>query len=103
AVTDLEPFLGAAGHMLLVNAVLTEALHVHPEEQSGASSTVTFLPLLPAAGVYKLWVQFQRRGRILTVPFVIGVADRGERQSKYVPSGFQDAGHARTGLARMSG
>lgn len=28
----------------------------------------------PRAGIYKLWAQFQRRGRVISVPFVVNVA-----------------------------
>jgi Heavy metal binding domain len=73
-VSDLEPFLGAPGHMLLVNADLTEADHVHPEEPATRGPVVTFQPLMPASGTYKLWFQFQRHGSVTTVPFVISVA-----------------------------
>jgi hypothetical protein len=72
-VADLEPFLGAAGHMLVVNADLTEASHAHPEEQASRGPSVSFHPRMPAAGLYKLWVQFQRQGRVITVPFVVSV------------------------------
>ena len=41
-VTDLEPFLGAPGHMLLVNANLTDANHVHPEEPTTTGPVITF-------------------------------------------------------------
>jgi hypothetical protein len=75
-VTDLEPFLGAPGHMLLVNADLTEADHAHPEEATTTGPTITFQPLVPAAGRYKLWLQFQRRGVVATIPFVVSVEAR---------------------------
>ncbi len=75
-VTDLEPFLGAPGHMLIVNADLTEADHVHPEEPTARGTSITFQPLLPAGGFYRLWLQFQRKGVVNTVPFVISVAER---------------------------
>jgi len=74
AVSDLEPFLGAPGHMLIVNADLTETDHVHPEEPATRGPVITFQPLLPAPGTYKLWLQFQRRGVVTTVPFVFVVA-----------------------------
>ena len=74
-VGDLEPFLGAPGHMLIVNADLTEADHVHPEEPVSHGPSITFQPLLPAGGFYKLWLQFQRRGEVTTVPFVVSVED----------------------------
>jgi hypothetical protein len=75
-VTDLEPFLGAPGHMLIVNADLTEADHVHPEEPIAHGPLITFQPLLPAGGFYKLWLQFQRKGVVTTVPFVVSAEDR---------------------------
>jgi hypothetical protein len=74
-VTDLEPFLGAPGHMLIVNADITEADHVHPEEPASRGPSITFQPLLPAGGLYKLWVQFQRAGVVATVPFVVVVEE----------------------------
>ena len=48
-VTDLEPFLGAPGHMLVVNADLTEAIHAHPEER-GDTRAVGLLPAAHAGG-----------------------------------------------------
>ena len=75
-VTDLEPFLGAPGHMLIVNPDLTEADHVHPDEPTARGPTITFQPVFPAGGFYKLWLQFQRRGVVTTVPFVVSVAER---------------------------
>jgi len=74
-VSDLEPFLGAAGHMLVVNADLTEAHHAHPEEQAARGPVVEFQPRMPAAGLYKLWVQFQRKGQVITVPFAVPVRE----------------------------
>lgn len=73
-ISDLEPFLGAPGHVLLVSADLTESNHVHPEEPATRGPVITFQPTMPAAGVYKLWLQFQRAGVVGTVPFVISVS-----------------------------
>lgn len=70
-ITDLEPYLGAAAHMLLVRSDLTDAVHAHPEETEGDGSVISFHPLVPAAGDYKLWLQIQRRGQVITVPFVL--------------------------------
>lgn len=69
AVADLEPFLGAPAHMLLVRTDLGDAVHGHPEELVTRGPTVTFHPLVPADGAYKLWIQVQRGGRVITVPF----------------------------------
>jgi hypothetical protein len=70
-VTDLEPYLGAPAHMLLVRADLTDAVHAHPEEIATGGPVVSFHPLVPAPGDYKLWVQFQRAGRVISVPFLL--------------------------------
>lgn len=78
-VADLEPFLGAPAHMLIVNAELTESIHVHPEGppagpgESARGPVISFRPRMPAPGLYKLWVQFQRKGRVITVPFILAV------------------------------
>lgn len=73
-VRDLEPYLGATGHLLLVNPALTSALHGHPAGAQTAGPEILFDPVLPKPGMYKLWLQVQRKGRVVTVPFVIEVA-----------------------------
>jgi len=71
--TDLEPYLGAAGHLLAVNQDLTAAMHAHPEGVVTGGPLVTFTTVFPAPGRYKMWAQFQRRGVVVTAPFVIEV------------------------------
>jgi Heavy metal binding domain len=73
--TDLEPYLGATGHLLAVSADLGVAFHSHPvaEVSSAAGPTVVFQVLFPRAGMYRLWLQVQRHGRVLTVPFTVPV------------------------------
>lgn len=71
-ITDLEPYLGASAHLLVVPADLTEAIHGHPTDD-GRGPAIAFDPLVPRPGVYKLWVQFQRAGRVTTAAFVIEV------------------------------
>ena len=71
-VTDLEPYLGASAHLLIVPADLTEAIHGHPT-QAGQGPTLAVAPLIPRPGSYKLWIQFQRGGRVATASFVIHV------------------------------
>jgi hypothetical protein len=71
AVTDLQGFLGAPAHMLVVRADLGDAIHGHPEETGTGGPTITFHPLIPAEGVYKIWVQVQRGGKVVTAPFLV--------------------------------
>jgi uncharacterized membrane protein len=74
-VTDLEPFLGAGGHCVILSEDTQSYLHSHPLETTGDrfGPTVTFHTLFPRPGRYKLWVQFQRQGRPLTFDFTIQV------------------------------
>jgi hypothetical protein len=74
-IADLEPFLGAAGHMLMTNSTLTDAVHGHPEETGTHTSFITFKPVMPPPGVAKLWIQFQRNGKVTTASFVIDVVE----------------------------
>lgn len=71
-VTDLEPYLGASAHLLIVPVDLTEAIHGHPTEDVPGPA-VSFAPLVSRPGRYKLWIQFQRAGRVSTASFVIDV------------------------------
>jgi hypothetical protein len=70
-IGDLESFLGAPAHMLMVRADLTDALHAHPDEIETRGPTISFHPLIPADGVYKIWVQIQRAGKVTTAPFLV--------------------------------
>ena len=74
--SDLEPYLGAPGHLVSVNADLSAAAHSHPVVQLGPPATVAFQLLFPRPGMQRVWVQFQRSGRVLTASFTIPVADR---------------------------
>jgi hypothetical protein len=71
AVTDLQAYLGAPAHLLIVRGDLSDAVHAHPEEVATTGPAVSFHPVLPAEGHYKLWLQVQRGGRVITVPFVL--------------------------------
>ena len=73
---NVEPYLGATGHLLRVNADLSAAAHSHPIAEDGPPSTVAFQVLFPRAGMHRVWVQFQRSGRVLTASFTIPVTER---------------------------
>lgn len=71
-VRDLEPYLGAGGHTLILSEDARDYVHSHPA-QSTAGSEVSFEAFLPRAGRYRIWSQFQRHGKVITVPFTIEV------------------------------
>jgi hypothetical protein len=70
-VQDLEPYLGAMGHLVVVSANGKDYVHAHPLTASSADGKVEFDVHFPRPGIYKLWGQFQRSGRVYTVPTVI--------------------------------
>jgi hypothetical protein len=78
SVTDLEPYLGAPAHLLLISADTTVAMHSHPvpELSTPGGPTVVFQILFPAAGEYRMWAQFQRHGQVQVAPFTVRVGDR---------------------------
>lgn len=77
-VADLQPYLGAQGHLMIVHQDGETFVHSHPAEDAAASALarkgeVRFSARFPRGGVYKAWVQFQRGGKVATIPFVFEV------------------------------
>ncbi|MDV6260720.1 hypothetical protein [Rhodococcoides yunnanense] len=73
-VTDLEPYLGAYGHLVALRADDLAYLHVHPEE-GPPGPTVDFTVDAPTAGTYALYLDFQHRGVVHTAEFTIEVQE----------------------------
>jgi hypothetical protein len=73
----IEPYLGAMGHMLTASSDLIEMIHNHPfqtiDARFNAYKELQFNVIFPRAGVYRVWVQFQRRGVVNTVAFNVPV------------------------------
>jgi hypothetical protein len=85
-VTDLQRYLGAWGHLLILSEDMTEYVHAHPREETqpdpNAGPTggpeVIFDALLPKPGRYRAWLQFQRNDRLSTVSFTFAAPRPGE-------------------------
>jgi hypothetical protein len=73
-VGDLEQYLGAAGHMFFVSADLADGSHSHPLEPSNGPS-IRFLTRFNNSGTYRLWLQVQRRGRVVTASWTLNVPE----------------------------
>ena len=72
-VNDLQPYLGARGHLVVLSADGAQYVHSHPMDKSASANEVAFMSHFPMAGTYKGWGQFRKAGRIHTVPFVVQV------------------------------
>lgn len=74
-VADLQPYLGAMAHFVILSEDLKDFLHAHPMDGATGSGTVSAHTVFPRAGLYKVWAQMQRNGKPFTVPFVLNVAE----------------------------
>ena len=124
---DLQPYLGALAHFVIISEDTTDFLHAHPMEkgeqmagthtapadkdheatphshatasahgekkQAASVSEVAAHTTFPRPGLYKVWAQFQRGGRVVTVPFVVRVA--GDEKKTSAQTG--DAAHSSHG------
>jgi hypothetical protein len=81
-VRNLEPYLGAFGHSLLISEDTEHYVHTHPAEHvhPGARNltggpTLTFKAILPEPGRYRLWTQVKRGGVLSTARFTIAAGE----------------------------
>ncbi len=80
-VTDLEPYLGAFGHLVAIRAGDLGYLHVHPEEGEPGPG-IEFATAFPEPATYRLFLDFQHRGTVRTAAFTVesGGAPSGDHE-----------------------
>jgi hypothetical protein len=91
-VTDLEPYLGAYGHLVVLRAGDLAYLHVHPEGSPGDGKTnpgpdIVFYSHVPSAGRYHLYLDFKDQGVVRTAAFTMTAAGAGPEASEEQHSG----------------
>jgi uncharacterized membrane protein len=80
-VTDLQPYLGAMGHCVIISEDTQAYLHCHPEQlftpraDARGGPDVAFGTRFAKAGRYKVWGQFRRGDQILVADFVVDVSE----------------------------
>jgi hypothetical protein len=72
-IRDLQPYLGAMGHLVVISADGKEYVHAHPAEEEAEAGRVRFEARFARPGIYKGWGQFRRGGRIHTLQLILGV------------------------------
>lgn len=85
-VKDLEPYLGALGHLVIINEDGKTFLHSHPEDHAAphddtgtaphahpSTGEVVFGTHFPKPGLYKAWAQFLHKGQNIVADFVLDV------------------------------
>jgi hypothetical protein len=73
-VTDLQPYLGAYGHLVALRDGDLAYLHVHPDGAPGDGRTtagpqITFFAEVPSSGTYRLFLDFRHAGKVRTAEF----------------------------------
>ncbi|MFJ9949436.1 hypothetical protein [Kitasatospora sp. NPDC091207] len=69
-VTDLQPYLGAYGHLVALRAGDLAQLHIHPDS-TAPGPDVTFTGTAPSAGDYRLFLDFRHRDTVHTAAFTL--------------------------------
>jgi hypothetical protein len=72
AVTDLERYLGAYGHLVVLREGDLGYVHVHPDEQR-VGTAVRFWLAPPSPGRYRMFLDFQVAGKVRTAAFTLVV------------------------------
>jgi hypothetical protein len=79
-VTDLQPYLGAFGHTLILSEDMVDYVHSHPSEGPESDISrglggprVSFEGYMPRPGRYRSWTQFLRNDQLTTISFTFDV------------------------------
>jgi hypothetical protein len=64
-----EPYLGALGHVVILDESGDKYVHVHPESETDTKFTTKF----DQPGIYKIWGEFKIKGKVNIFPFVVEV------------------------------
>jgi hypothetical protein len=83
---ELRPYLGAWAHVIVIGQELASFAHAHPIEDAVAPGSlhthaaagpppdeIHVMTNFPTAGRYRMWVQFQKAGKVMTAPFDLRV------------------------------
>ncbi|MGR3937530.1 hypothetical protein [Streptomyces sp. BRA346] len=75
-VRDLQPYLGAYGHLVALRSGDLAYLHVHPNGEPGDGKTrpgpgISFTATAPTPGAYRLFLDFKHQGTVRTAAFTV--------------------------------
>ncbi|MGW4631481.1 hypothetical protein [Nocardia sp. NPDC004415] len=75
-VTDLQPYLAAFGHLVILRAGDLAYVHVHPTGEPGDGITppgpeITFHTAVPGPGTYRLFLDFRHDDTVRTAAFTL--------------------------------
>lgn len=82
-VRDLQPYLGAYGHLVALRSGDLAYLHVHPNGEPGDGKTkagpgISFMTAAPSKGAYRLFLDFKHEGKVRTAAFTVHAGGAGQ-------------------------
>ncbi|MFF4009577.1 hypothetical protein [Streptomyces sp. NPDC001717] len=89
-VTNLEPYLGAYGHLVALRDGDLAYLHVHPNG-GGPGPEVSFTATAPSAGTYRLFLDFRHEGKVRTAAFTVRAGGPADAASAPAGTGSTEA------------
>ncbi|WP_037306151.1 hypothetical protein [Amycolatopsis orientalis] len=97
-VTDLQPYLGAYGHLVALRGGDLAYLHVHPDGEPGDGRTapgpgITFFAEVPSDGLYRLFLDFQHQGKVRTAEFTVATGTSPAQPPAQEPGHGGHGGH----------
>ena len=72
-VSDLQPYLGAMGHLVILSGDGRQYVHSHPLEGRSTGGGLAFEAHFAHPGIYKGWAEFRRSDAIHEVSFVVQI------------------------------
>jgi plastocyanin len=72
-ITNLDNYLGALGHVVVISEDTENYLHVHPNDQADKGPNIGFNTNFEKPGLYRVFLQFNHDGQIHTGDFTINV------------------------------
>ena len=90
-VTDLQPYLGAYGHLVALRSGDLAYLHVHPNGEPGDGRTapgpdISFTATAPSDGAYRLFLDFKHEGKVRTAAFTVRAGEAAAAEEPAAPS-----------------
>ncbi|MGF0318301.1 hypothetical protein [Nocardia fluminea] len=87
-VTDLQPYLAAFGHLVILRAGDLAYVHVHPNGEPGDGITpsgpeITFHTAVPGPGTYRLFLDFKHNDVVRTAAFTLATTPQQTHEHQH--------------------
>lgn len=86
-VTNLEQYLGALGHSVLLKEDTLNYIHTHAMEGMGSGPAIMFHTTFPEPGLYRTFTQFQHEGKVQLVEYALSVSELSTTQTETTEMG----------------